>query len=137
MYCRFCDITGLHWTSKCTNRGSRAEHNNIHGRTNYIPPSNRSTIQHQSTRRRSDDNQIRVSNLPDNITRHDLYDLFCPFGSISRTYIAFDRNTHISRGFAFITYQSYDNALSAVNHMNLYVLHDRILNVSMLNNNYE
>lgn len=120
MYCRFCDITDSHWTSKCPNK---------------------STIQHHSTSRPPDNNkirvQIRVSNLPDNITRPDLYDLFCPFGAISRTYIAYDRYTHISRGFAFITYQLYDNALSAVNQMNLYVLHDRILNVTMVNNNNE
>ena len=41
-------------------------------------------------------------------------ELFSPFGSISRIYIAYDRETGESRGFAFVNFVHRDDAARAV-----------------------
>lgn len=55
-------------------------------------------------RRGRDDNSIRVTNLSEDTREQDLQELFRPFGAISRIYVAFDRETGLSRGFAFINF---------------------------------
>jgi translation initiation factor 3 subunit G len=75
----------------------------------YIPPSRRggaSTNDGDSMRRGRDDNSIRVTNLSEDTREQDLQELFRPFGAISRIYVAFDRETGLSRGFAFINFVS-------------------------------
>jgi translation initiation factor 3 subunit G len=55
-----------------------------------------------------------VSNLPEEATEHDLQELFKPFGKVSRTFLAKDKNKQISRGFAFVTFFNYDDAQRAI-----------------------
>lgn len=43
-----------------------------------------------------------------------MQELFSPFGSISRIYIAYDRETGESRGFAFVNFVHRDDAARAV-----------------------
>ena len=47
---------------------------------------------------------IRVSNLSESTREADLQELFEPFGRISRIYLAKDRETFMSRGFAFVNF---------------------------------
>ncbi len=61
-----------------------------------------------------DDYTVRVSNLPEEATEHDLQELFKPFGKVSRTFLAKDKNKQISRGFAFVTFFNYDDAQRAI-----------------------
>uniref|UniRef100_A0AAQ5WWW5 Eukaryotic translation initiation factor 3 subunit G n=1 Tax=Amphiprion ocellaris TaxID=80972 RepID=A0AAQ5WWW5_AMPOC len=73
----------------------------------YVPPSLRDggTRRGESMQpnRRADDNAtIRVTNLSEDTRETDLQELFRPFGSISRIYLAKDKNTGQSKGFAFI-----------------------------------
>lgn len=54
--------------------------------------------------RREETSTIRVTNLSENTREQDLQDLFGPFGPISRIYLGKDKQTHLSKGFAFINY---------------------------------
>jgi translation initiation factor 3 subunit G len=64
---------------------------------------------------RTDDlNTIRVTNISENTTEADLQDLFKPFGRISRVYLAKDKETLQSRGFAFVSFVNKDDAARAM-----------------------
>jgi translation initiation factor 3 subunit G len=56
------------------------------------------------TDRRRDENSVRVTNLSEDVSEADLAELFRPFGHVPRIYLAVDRTTGESRGFAFITF---------------------------------
>ena len=60
-----------------------------------------------------DINKIRVTNLPD-ITENELRELFKACGPIQRTYVAKDHQTGESKGFAFVTYYTKEDAQSAI-----------------------
>jgi translation initiation factor 3 subunit G len=64
--------------------------------------------------RRDDLNTIRVTNISENTTEADLQDLFQRFGRISRVYLAKDKETLISRGFAFVSFVNKDDAARAM-----------------------
>lgn len=51
-----------------------------------------------------DQNTIRVTNIGEDTTEADLQELFQPFGRISRVYLAKDKETLQSRGFAFVSF---------------------------------
>jgi translation initiation factor 3 subunit G len=68
--------------------------------------------------RRTDDlNTIRVTNLSENTTEADLQDLFQRFGRISRVYLAKDKETMQSRGFAFVSFVNKDDAAKAMDEL--------------------
>lgn len=98
---------------------------NVQSRGKYVPI-------HLRTKPTGPDesaNQIRVSNIPDGTTENDLRDLFRPFGNTSRIYIAIDRSTNQSRGFAFITFTNRQDAQKAINRLNGYGYGNLILRV--------
>lgn len=87
----------------------------------YVPPSQRAgaTMGGGSSApgvpQRTDDlNTIRVTNISENTTEADLQDLFQPFGRISRVYLAKDKETMISRGFAFVSFVHKEDAARAM-----------------------
>jgi translation initiation factor 3 subunit G len=82
----------------------------------YIPPSARAArAGGVMPERRTDDlNTIRVTNISENTTEADLQDLFKPFGRISRVYLAKDKETLQSRGFAFVSFVNKDDAARAM-----------------------
>jgi translation initiation factor 3 subunit G len=53
---------------------------------------------------------LRVSNISSDTKEADLHELFKIFGSISRIYLAKHRDTNESRGFAYVSYHSRDDA---------------------------
>lgn len=53
---------------------------------------------------------LRVSSLSTDATEDDLRALFSPFGHVERIYVARDRETGESRGFAFVTFAFHDHA---------------------------
>mmetsp|Transcript_8903 Transcript_8903/g.10302 ORF Transcript_8903/g.10302 Transcript_8903/m.10302 type:complete len:352 (+) Transcript_8903:131-1186(+) len=53
---------------------------------------------------RSDQNTIKVSNISEDTTEADLQELFQQYGRISRVYLAKDKETMQSRGFAFVSF---------------------------------
>ena len=61
-----------------------------------------------------DQNTIRVTNISEDTTEADLQDLFQPFGRISRVYLAKDKETMQSRGFAFVSFMNREDAARAM-----------------------
>ncbi len=68
--------------------------------------------------RRSNDNRdqntIRVTNISEDTTEADLQELFSAFGRISRVYLAKDKETLQSRGFAFVSFVHQEDAAKAM-----------------------
>lgn len=57
---------------------------------------------------------VRVTNLSEETKEGDLQDLFRTFGPISRVYLAKDKVTGLSKGFAFINFMRRDDAARAI-----------------------
>ncbi|KAF6031677.1 EIF3G [Bugula neritina] len=135
--CRICK--GDHWTTKCPykdtlgtlqeslNQGGEATPPNeaapdggapkTGGR--YVPPSMRGGAakkegESMQMRSRDDHATIRVTNLSEDTVEEDLQELFRPFGNISRIYLAKDKNTGASKGFAFINFVRKEDAARAI-----------------------
>lgn len=88
----------------------------------YVPPSMREGAKRTegtSMRRQVDDAAtIRVTNLSEETRDADLKELFSPFGTITRIFLAKDKNTQQSKGFAFISYLRKEDAEKAIRVMN-------------------
>ena len=63
------------------------------------------------------------------VPRRAAQDLFSPFGLISRIYIAYDRETGESRGFAFVNFVHKEDAARAVAKLDGYGYDNLILRV--------
>lgn len=132
--CRKCGKTG-HWTLKCPERNAilakgmteaapgpaaaamaqaaqaaatGGKYVPVHLRGGGPPKSDGISMQ------RDDSTTLRVTNLSEDTTEDDLRDLFRRFGHTSRVYLAKDRQTQQSRGFAFINYTTRDAAQAAI-----------------------
>jgi translation initiation factor 3 subunit G len=79
-----------------------------------------------------DQNTIRVTNISEDTTEADLQELFQPFGRISRVYLAKDKETMISRGFAFISFVHREDATRAMEKLQGYGYDHLILKVSYI-----
>lgn len=103
----------------------------------YVPPvlrdggGNRRGESMQSSRRGdTDDNAtIRVTNLSEDTRESDLQELFRPFGSIARIYLAKDKVTGQSKGFAFISFHRREDAARAIAGVSGFGYDHLILNV--------
>ena len=83
----------------------------------YVPPGARGGGAAAGSRmpeRQDDLNTIRVTNVSESTTEADLQDLFQPFGRISRVYLAKDKETMVSRGFAFVSFVHKEDAAKAM-----------------------
>jgi translation initiation factor 3 subunit G len=65
-------------------------------------------------RERDDSNTLRVTNLSEDTTDDDLRDLFGRFGRISRVFLAKDRETNRTKGFAFVSFHEKSDAEKAM-----------------------
>jgi len=74
-----------------------------------------------------DQNTIRVTNISEDIQESDLQLLFSNYGRISRVYLAKDKETHRSRGFAFVSFVMKDDANKAMEKLQGYGYHHLIL----------
>ena len=95
----------------------------------YIPPAARAGLSgaggggpgaYKTDRRTDDLNTIRVTNISENTTEADLQELFKPFGRISRVYLAKDKETLVSRGFAFVSFVNKEDAARAMERLQGY-----------------
>lgn len=59
-------------------------------------------------------NKLFVGNLSFNTTENDLHDAFAAFGTVQEANIMMDRMSGRSRGFAFVTMASADEANKAI-----------------------
>jgi len=96
----------------------------------YIPLHKRVGAEGRSSSYQRDDSAtVRVTNISEDTTEDDLRELFRPFGYISRIYLAKDPYTRVSRGFAFISYSTRDQAQAAIRKLNGHGYDSLILNV--------
>ena len=75
------------------------------GAVKYVPPSLRGGRgDGDKMKTRDDSATLRVTNLSSDATEQDLKNLFSHYGRVTRVYIALDRETRLSRGFAFVSF---------------------------------
>ena len=101
----------------------------------YVPPSMRNAdgSRNLEMAQRDDSCTVRVSNLSEDVKDSDLRELFRRFGGIQRIYLAKDRETHQSRGFAFINFFSRDDAQRAIDKLDGHGYDHLILSVTWAN----
>jgi len=106
------------------------------GKGGYVPPAFRSAGGGTSMEgesmfrdRRRDENSVRITNLSEDTREEDLQELFRPFGSISRVYIAYDRETNVSRGFGFVNFHDRADAQRAIERLDGHGYDNLILRV--------
>lgn len=88
-------------------------------------------IASMTMRLREDLNTIRVTNLPGDMQDNDIKELFGPCGRISRIFLARDKYTGTSRGYAFVSFEKPEQALAAVTTFNGFGYANLILKVEL------
>jgi translation initiation factor 3 subunit G len=142
--CRNCGETG-HWTLKCPKRQTiqafakdsplaEAESAAVSGGGaggRYVPMHMRAGASERPAALSNlrDEYTLRVTNLSDEVTEADLQDLFRRFGHTTRIYLARDRQTNESRGFAFVNYGMRADAERAIEKLNGHGYANLILHV--------
>ncbi|KAG2262700.1 hypothetical protein Bca52824_069784 [Brassica carinata] len=129
-------MRGDHWTARCPQRDllslmeTRLTTEASTSTEAYVPPSRRTGASDSDMRsRRNDENSVRVTNLSEDTREQDLMELFHPFGAVTRAYVAFDKNTNVSRGFGFVNFVSREDAQRAISTLNGYGYDNLILRV--------
>lgn len=129
--CRSCGAVGDHWTDKCPfaektekqaapSRADRvAAAQEKEDKDRYVIPSQRRGAGAGDTdtmgrNRRDDAATIRVTNLSEDTKESDLQELFRSAGPISRIFLAKDKGTGLSKGYAFITFVHREDAQRAM-----------------------
>ncbi|KAG8744440.1 hypothetical protein FRC10_010110 [Ceratobasidium sp. 414] len=77
--------------------------------------------------------KLYVGNLSWNTTDDSLYEAFSQYGQVTDSIVMKDRETGRSRGFAFVTYSSPQEATDAVDKMNDQELDGRRIRVNVAN----
>eukprot|EP00123_Amoebidium_parasiticum_P022683 comp9251_c1_seq1/m.4374 comp9251_c1_seq1/g.4374 ORF comp9251_c1_seq1/g.4374 comp9251_c1_seq1/m.4374 type:complete len:293 (-) comp9251_c1_seq1:131-1009(-) len=99
----------------------------------YVPPSMRDggNRRGESMKQRQVDDAatVRVTNLSEDVREPDLQDLFRPFGTVQRIFLAKDKNTNQSKGFAFVSYLRKEDAARAIEALSGYGYDHLILQV--------
>jgi len=72
---------------------------------------------------------LRVSNLSEDTKEADLQELFEPFGGIFRIYLAKDKETFHSRGFAFVSFNRREDGQRAMDALQGYGYDHLILKI--------
>ena len=61
---------------------------------------------------------LYIGNLPEQTTKQNLQSAFLPFGEIKSTEIVYDQTTNKPKGFGFIEFEEYEDAIHAIDNMN-------------------
>ncbi|KAI1305365.1 Eukaryotic translation initiation factor 3 subunit G [Halotydeus destructor] len=148
--CRFCEMD--HWSTACPYKDKLAVKQtdaeaaasaaggmggsttlDKDGKVRYVPPSMRDGASRKgdmmSTRSKDEANTVRVTNLPEDIQDQDIRELFNEFGRISRIFLARDKHTGQSKGFAFVSFEAREAAARAVAMVHGHGYANLILNV--------
>ena len=76
-------------------------------------------------------NRLFVGNLSFDTTENDLQDAFAAFGTVTEANLMMDRATNRSRGFAFLTMSTGEEAQKAIDAMNGKDLGGRAITVNV------
>jgi translation initiation factor 3 subunit G len=103
---------------------------NVPGR--YVPPSLRTTGKGggKGDVSQQQEASLRITNLSEDAKEGDLQELFGQFGRTQRVYLAKDPSTHLSKGFAFVTYYTRADAQKAIDKLNGHGYDNLILQVA-------
>ncbi|KAA6386672.1 MAG: hypothetical protein EZS28_017799 [Streblomastix strix] len=71
-----------------------------------------------------------VYNLPANYSEETLQQIFQPYGSLTQVSVAREKNNQSSRGFGFVSYDSYNSAMNAIQNLNGAIVEGKQLQVS-------
>ncbi|EQC41668.1 hypothetical protein SDRG_01626 [Saprolegnia diclina VS20] len=147
--CRHCGMVGDHWTLKCPYKDSAAPMTDMSDMPRddedtpapaaaptralsfahaaggkYVPPSMRGASAPSDDVRApvsdKDSATLRVTNISPETREDDLKELFRVFGPLERVYLAKDRETFQSRGFAFVSYVYREDAQKAMDKLQGY-----------------
>jgi len=148
--CRYCSLE--HFSIKCPYKdkldqtlpagddvgdGPRGSGTTVGGK--YIPPSQRQggNLKGESMSARGKDdatNTVRVTNLPEDVQDQDIKDLFnianIP-GRVTRIFLAKDKFTGQSKGFAFVSFDTREAADMAIRAVNGHLYAHLVLNVEL------
>jgi RNA recognition motif-containing protein len=75
-------------------------------------------------------NKLYVGNLPFNTTENELQELFAQAGTVQEVMLMQDKFTGKSRGFAFVTMGSDQDAQNAISKFNGHTMENRALTVN-------
>jgi RNA recognition motif-containing protein len=75
-------------------------------------------------------NKLYVGNLPFNTTENELQELFAQAGTVQEVMLMQDKFTGKSRGFAFVTMGSDQDAQNAISKLNGHTMENRPLTVN-------
>ncbi|KQK83904.1 Eukaryotic translation initiation factor 3 subunit G [Amazona aestiva] len=120
--CRICK--GDHWTTRCPYKDTLGPM-----QKELAEQLGLSTGEKEKLPGADDNATIRVTNLSEDTRETDLQELFRPFGSISRIYLAKDKTTGQSKGFAFISFHRREDAARAIAGVSGFGYDHLILNV--------
>eukprot|EP00274_Cyanoptyche_gloeocystis_P004555 CAMPEP_0196653162 /NCGR_PEP_ID=MMETSP1086-20130531/2766_1 /TAXON_ID=77921 /ORGANISM="Cyanoptyche gloeocystis , Strain SAG4.97" /LENGTH=304 /DNA_ID=CAMNT_0041984219 /DNA_START=87 /DNA_END=1001 /DNA_ORIENTATION=- len=155
--CRTCGQQGDHWTLRCPYKDKlgpaasavgavRPTTTEAETRTTpkprdedgkgskYVPPAARAGATKPGDRMRDSNTRdevatIRVTNLSEDTKEPDLQELFYRFGQIQRIFLAKDKQTGLSKGFAFINFVRREDAARAIEKLSGYGYDHLILHV--------
>ncbi|XP_053213260.1 eukaryotic translation initiation factor 3 subunit G-like [Panonychus citri] len=148
--CQYCEMD--HWTLKCPHKdkfelkrihqdkstAKKANHKNkcrkkclCKDDNQYFPLNVRQGVNNRGDLLVSKDEAktIRVTNLPEEIRKCNIKDLFHQFGKIVRISLPKDRYTGQSKGFAFVRFDRSEDATKAIKQVNGFGYANLILNV--------
>lgn len=80
-------------------------------------------------------NKLFVGNLPWTVSHNELKKYFSEFGQIMNATVMFDKNTGLSKGFGFVTFQSKD-AVDKVFNTESHLLEGHKINVQPSDSHY-
>lgn len=136
--CRNCGLN--HWTLHCPYKSQL----NALNKLNENDPSKddprlrgkpgmlgkgRPGLDSLSSRPKDENNTIRITNLPEETQDSDIRDLFKDFGRITRIFLAKDKATGNSKGFAFVSFEMREQAMRAIMAVNGHGYNNLILSV--------
>jgi translation initiation factor 3 subunit G len=109
------------------------------GPAKYVPPSVRAAAGGgkgdgkggKGGLEQQEDASLRITNLSDDVKEGDLQELFGQFGRLQRVYLSKDPNTGLSKGFAFVTYYTKQDAQKAINKLHGHGYDNLILSVQI------
>ena len=96
------------------------------GKNAYVPPARKvgaSSSTMEGSRfgsRGTDVATVRITNLSEEATDEDVKLLCQPFGPVQRTYLAKDKHTQASKGFAFVNFHRREHAEKCIEKLNGY-----------------
>uniref|UniRef100_A0A7S0R145 RRM domain-containing protein n=1 Tax=Pyramimonas obovata TaxID=1411642 RepID=A0A7S0R145_9CHLO len=86
-----------------------------------------------STSADGEESKLYIAGLPYSMTEHRLMDMVRPHGNVSEVSVIMDKNTGMSRGFAFVTMSTHAEALNAIRNLHQMRVDGRSIEVRLKN----